>query len=151
MSSGVFPILCSYKWMPLYCTLPGSTLCVYEFGNRRFCSKTCKAGLFFAWSTCTFFWLVIFLRVLYLLLMFKRYESAGVVLCCDAFSILFKYIYFQILMIFFYEKMAVIYTLYNTCGRAFAGEYQCGIRLYCLMQYILTKNNHILGNFAVFV
>ena len=29
-------------------TLPGPTLCVYEFGNRRFCSKTCKAGLFFA-------------------------------------------------------------------------------------------------------
>ena len=87
--------------------------------------------------------------VLYLLLMFKRYESAGVVLCCDAFSILFKYIYFQILMIFFYEEMAVIYTLYNTCGRAFAGEYQCGIRLYCLMQYILTKNNHILGNYPL--
>lgn len=49
-------------------------------------TQTCKAGLFFAWSTCTFFWLVIFLRVLYLLLMFKRYESAGV-LCCDAFSL----------------------------------------------------------------
>ena len=52
-------------------------------------------------------------------------------------------------MIFFYEKMAVIYTLYNTCGRAFAGEYQCGIRLYYLMQYILTKNNNILGNYPL--
>ena len=104
-------------------------------------TQTCKAGLFFAWSTCTFFWLVIFLRVLYLLLTFKK-----VWICRCAVLWCFQSIYFQILMIFFYEKWLLYIHYIILVGelKFFAGEwYRRGIRLYCLMQYILTKNNHI--------